>query len=346
VPDVCRFRRIEVVAAAAATSASVHTLEKARTAPLSLILSPRVPSASAAGGGYRRAMPSGAGFSNVLWIGGPPGTGKTTITRWLAHRYDLRAYHSDAHTWEHHDRAVARAYPAAAQWEAMTPDERWLAPVDELVALTLAANAERCALMLEDLGRLPAAPAIVAEGTPLLPTLVAAVSADASRALWLIPSPEFERRALEARPTTSFDATSDPQRARENRIRRELAVAAEIERQARERGFHVVRVDGTRDLPTVQRVVEDTFADALARLPRATTPEERFAIRRGENATVYAQLSTYLDRVPAAGTRDEVTFPFACECGRSDDVETRELSIDDFERLMMDGGRVVARSHA
>ena len=88
-------------------------------------------------------------------MGGPPCSGKTSISLLLAARHDLRSYNSDLHTWEHHDKAVARAYRAAARWESMTPDEAWLGDIDEMVAISIAANEERCRLMVEDLEGLP-----------------------------------------------------------------------------------------------------------------------------------------------------------------------------------------------
>lgn len=42
----------------------------------------------------------------VLWIGGPPGTGKTAIATRIARRHGLRWYGADTRTWQHRDRAL------------------------------------------------------------------------------------------------------------------------------------------------------------------------------------------------------------------------------------------------
>ncbi len=177
---------------------------------------------------------------HVLWLGGPPCSGKTSISLLLAGRHDLRSYNSDLHTWEHHDTAVERRWTAGTFWETATPDEQWLADSDEIVRRTLEANAERCRLMLEDIDALPRSPLVVAEGTPLLPWLVADRVADAGHAVWLVPTPEFQRARLLERPRIAFERTSDPERALDNRVRREVAVGELIERDAHERGFRVI----------------------------------------------------------------------------------------------------------
>ena len=64
-------------------------------------------------------------LGHVLWIGGPPGSGKTAVASRLARRYGLRLYSSDTRTWQHRDRALRAGNAAARRWEAMTPEERW-----------------------------------------------------------------------------------------------------------------------------------------------------------------------------------------------------------------------------
>ena len=63
---------------------------------------------------------------HVLWIGGPPGAGKSSVATRIARRYGLRWYNADTRTWQHRDRALRAGNAAARRWEAMTPKQRWV----------------------------------------------------------------------------------------------------------------------------------------------------------------------------------------------------------------------------
>jgi hypothetical protein len=283
---------------------------------------------------------------HVLWLGGPPCSGKTSISLLLAGRHDLRSYNSDLHAWEHHDRAVERGWTAGTFWEAATPDQRWLADPEEIVRQTLDANAERCRLMLEDIEALPDSPLVVAEGTPLLPWLVADRVAGPDHAVWLVPTPDFQRARLLERPSVEFDRTSDPEQALENRIARELAVGALIESEARERGFRVIGVDGSLGLEEIAGLVEQAFGEAIATGPRAETAAERFELRRRHNRQVHRQVAAYFSRVPGAGDPSTSPVPFGCECSASGCSVRTPAPLDTAAATFVrDGVRLLADGH-
>jgi hypothetical protein len=241
-------------------------------------------------------------LSHVLWIGGPPGSGKTTVATRIARRHGLRWYGADTRTWAHRDRALDERNRAAERWEALTPSERWeTATPDDMFAMSL--HVERAAMIVDDLRRLPAAPMIVAEGTPVAPGLISAGIADGSRAVWLLPTAEFARaRDLERRwPPGALELYR--------------LVAERIQRDADEHGVTTLTIDGSLAIGETVAAVEDRFAAALATGARARTLAERRQLLREANASIAAQVRGYFARPWAEGDAESTERTFLCECG-------------------------------
>src|SRR5690349_2296559 len=111
-------------------------------------------------------------LAHVLWIGGAPDAGKTTIARLLAERHRWHWYHCDAQTQIHIERSDPAQLPAVYAKLSKTIDERWVNPTpDDLLRSIVAMNDERWPLVLDDLRALPTRPLILAEGPNLHPHL-------------------------------------------------------------------------------------------------------------------------------------------------------------------------------
>ena len=133
-------------------------------------------------------------------------------------------------------------------------------------------------MILEDLAALPA-DRVVADGFGLLPELIASVTPDRSRAIFLLPTPEFRDWALAQRGWVAPEGTSDPVRARANRLARDAMILedlaalpadrvvadgdAMLTEHVRERAlalrFATIDVDGTRTLADVAADVASRF---------------------------------------------------------------------------------------
>ncbi len=268
---------------------------------------------------------------HVLWIGGPPGSGKTTVAKTLSRRYGLRWYNADAHTWSHRDRALAGGHEGATRWEAMTLAERLQAPPED--ALELAIHWERGAMIVDDLRALPESPLIVAEGTTVLPDVVSSGIADPSRVVWLLPTLEFQRARLDERDV--------PSEVRRYRDRTFLHMAAVIAQRAREHDVPVVTVGRSTAAEETIAAVERQFDEALAEGPRAATTAERRGLLRYANAAMVSQALAYLARPWSAGDPESFVRAFVCECDDPECDVVMELPVAVYEREAA-AGAVVA----
>jgi hypothetical protein len=239
-------------------------------------------------------------LQHVLWIGGAPGAGKTTVATRIARRHGLRWYGADTRTWEHRDRALREGNAAAQRWEAMDPAERWTTPTPEEM-LEMSLHRERGAMVVDDLHALPRSPLVVAEGT----TLPAWAVDESSRGVWLIPTREFQEQAFAERQLA-------PGVTALYRLYTEV-----VAQEAREHGVHVLTIDGAKDIPAVAAEIENLFDEALGAGPHAEAHDERRRLLREANLTIVEQVRGYYARPWATGDPEAVEREFLCECGSS-----------------------------
>jgi len=198
-------------------------------------------------------------MQHARWIGGGSGAGKSTVARKLAADHGLRLYHTEPFS-RYVGRADAGATPLLQEFMAMDMDERWVNRSPAVMLETFHGfQGEGFDLVLEDLRALPPDPPVLAEGFSLLPRLVAPLLSGPQQAVWLLPTPEFRRAALESRGSTWTipNKTSDPQRALANLLARDQLFTEQLRAQARAAGIQTVDVDGSLDVAeSVARVGE------------------------------------------------------------------------------------------
>ena len=150
-------------------------------------------------------------LAHVIWIGGGPMVGKSTLAGLLAEKHSLTHYDLDEHGVSEHRR---RPGEATLRFEELTMDERWLGPgPTALLERSIAIWSERFALVIEDLLALPRSHIVVAEGPGTLPWLVAPLVRTPQQAIFLVPTTRM-RNAVELRRGPGFLArTSDPELA-------------------------------------------------------------------------------------------------------------------------------------
>jgi len=201
------------------------------------------------------------GLAHVLWIGGAPRVGKTTLSRLLAGKYDLKLYNLDWHqVREHRDRGG----PAMRWWDERTLDGLWVDSTPaELLERSIAAWNEGFELVIQDLLALPPFRTIVAEGPGALPRLVAPLIRDRSQAIFLVPTLAVWEGVLAGRGAVGADRTRDPARGRLNLRERDARFEAAIAGWCDELGLRWVRLDGGLSLDASLALIEEHFGPHL-----------------------------------------------------------------------------------
>ena len=204
-------------------------------------------------------------LAHVLWIGGGPCAGKTTLSRLLAGTYDLRIYNLDWH-YAREDRF--RGGPAARWWGGHTMDERWVdITADELLERSTACWNEQFPVAVDQLLAMPVSRGVIVEGPGAAPWLVAPVIRDSRQAIFLVPDETLRNRVVvdrERRGTSvAYSTTRDPERARSNHRERDRRWNSRIEMSCRELGLRSVRMDDPLDLDASLALVEGHFAPRL-----------------------------------------------------------------------------------
>lgn len=131
-------------------------------------------------------------LANVLWIGGPPDAGKSTVADRLGAQHGLPVYHFDPHERDHLARADPARHPTLAAMRARIAafgrdawlEEFWVRrPPEEMARGSRATWSERVSLAVEDLLALPAGGAVIAEGVGFFPDVIAPLLSDSRQAI-------------------------------------------------------------------------------------------------------------------------------------------------------------------
>jgi 2-phosphoglycerate kinase len=197
---------------------------------------------------------------HVYWIGGGSGAGKSTISKRLAIKYDLRHYSTDETIRDHGSRTPPEECPLVTAFGKMDMDERWLNRSPETMLETFHFFRGECFdRIVEDLLEFPPNRRVVVEGFRLLPNLVKPLLQVIDQSVWLLPTPEFRLAAFTSRNTLWNIAgkTSNPERALQNLLVRDGLFTDRMRKETAAAGLPAIEVDTS--------VTEDALFDQVAK---------------------------------------------------------------------------------
>jgi hypothetical protein len=198
----------------------------------------------------------------MLWLGGAPCAGKSSVARLLGGRFDLDVVHVD----DTIDACLAQLdpvrQPALSGWLALSWQERWARPVEVLVDEVVACYREHLGFVREEvLSRVGRGRPVLVEGSAILPGDVAPTLGGATDALWLVPTRAFQAHHYAQRPWVGgvLKECADPAAAFERWMERDARFAAWLEVEVRALGLGCIVVDGSRSVEEVAGVVAGWF---------------------------------------------------------------------------------------
>ena len=149
--------------------------------------------------------------------------------------------------------------PTLYRLSRLAPDALWLErSVEQQICEEIAFYHDEWHLIVRDLEALPRDTPILAEGAALLPGLVAPLLSEGSKAMWMVPTLEFQLTYYWQRAWARevVRECSDPEQAFENWMQRDSGFAHVIIQQARQQHLDIVVVDGSRTLSQSLAYVE------------------------------------------------------------------------------------------
>jgi 2-phosphoglycerate kinase len=202
-------------------------------------------------------------LQHVYWIGGGSGAGKSTIARRIAARMSLRVYATDDVMADHARRSKPEDAPLLHKFMAMDMDERWLNRSPQTLLETFHWFQGECfSMIVDDLLALPSQPAVIVEGFRPLPRLVKPLLTEATRAIWLLPTPAFREAVIETRGGSAWGflaKTSDPHRALRNLLERDRMFADILRDETARLDLHAIEVDVTMSEDDLVKRVTEVF---------------------------------------------------------------------------------------
>ncbi|MEZ4859975.1 MAG: hypothetical protein R3C14_01640 [Caldilineaceae bacterium] len=201
-------------------------------------------------------------LARILWIGGAPDSGKTSVAEALATKYGLQLYSFDEHAesyWLNHFSKDPSSHGYG--WMAKSWDERWvLQSPESMIAEGLQIAQECFPVVLADLLAMAKDAPVIAEGFELLPDLVAPVLASKGQAIGFLPTEAFQYDSFVRRGKPTFHGkATDPTRAARNHFARDRLWAYYIRQQVLRHKLRLLEIDGSLALDEVITYTKDYF---------------------------------------------------------------------------------------
>lgn len=198
---------------------------------------------------------------DIYWIGGAACAGKSTLAQMYAEKYELELYSCDEYFEEHLKRISVVEQPAMYKVSTMNPNEAFYTrEINEQLEVYIQSFKEDFSFVIDDLRKKTDQP-IVVEGNQLLPSLVLPYLSNNHKAIWIIPTENFQREYYMKRSWIEniLKNTEDSEVAFDNWMKRDALFANLVYQEASNLGLRVLLVDGRKNLYDNFKIIENHF---------------------------------------------------------------------------------------
>jgi hypothetical protein len=195
------------------------------------------------------------------WIGGSPCAGKSSLAAMLATRHGLLHVECDVGADQRLAKMAGHHLAAFTELSGLGVCERLARPPEWQAERELTFYREQFDFLLAELDGLPADRPTVVEGADLLPDLLQQIGVPMDRAVWMVPTAQFQLRhyAMREWVPAYLEGCADPEQAFRNWMQRDVLFAQHIRELADDMGGRVIVVDSRESLEEAAGIVERHF---------------------------------------------------------------------------------------
>lgn len=195
----------------------------------------------------------------VLFIGGSPCSGKSTIAEQISKKYGAYYFKVDDFLGKFIDIAAEKGYPTCKKIVTMTPDEIWMRePLIQCEDEFLIYD-EISESVFDNLEKIDA-DFIVTEGAAYTPNVMAKYRK--KEYISIIPTPDFQISHYKEREWVSYilEGCSDKQQAFNNWMKRDILFAKQVKEECEENVVPCIVNDGLRGQDELFQIVKELFS--------------------------------------------------------------------------------------
>lgn len=198
---------------------------------------------------------------NVYFIGGSPGSGKSTIAKMLAKNFNLSYYKLDDYLFKYSKKAAREGRTHSLLAKSLNAEQTWMREPRVQADEEIGIYTEIFQYALNDIEKMGSRKTIIAEGAGFLPQLMVEQNITPSRYICIVPTEDFQRSVFAKRTFLKLFlwGCKNKEAAFENWMTRDVLFAKEVLQQAKLLDYTSILVDGEKTITDNYHVVAKQF---------------------------------------------------------------------------------------